>query len=125
KRSGWCIELRGVHVEGGVSAENHIELLVPSGAPTTLRVLLDQALTAIGGVRVDTESGDPKRASHRQPVDAGDVNRLQLIEMGHASHRCHRTVSQPSKQIPCDARTTSTRSPEVNPTVWRSQLNAS
>ena len=59
-----------------------------------------------------------------------EIKRLAMrieawFNAGHASHGRHRTVSHPAKQIPCDARLTSTRSPEFSSIVWRSPLNAS
>jgi hypothetical protein len=48
-------------------------------------VLLDQLLARVGRVRVDAERGDPERAADGPPVDPGDADPVQLVDVDDAS----------------------------------------
>jgi hypothetical protein len=60
-----------------VARDHDVQLLVTA----RLVVVLDQLLAAVRGVGVDPERGDPERAADRSPVDAGDGDLLQFVDV--------------------------------------------
>jgi hypothetical protein len=77
-RPGRRVDLLARELEHGVTRHDHVELLVPSRAPTGLVMGLDHEVAlVVARVGVDPEGGDAERLADRLQDRAGDVDPLE------------------------------------------------
>ena len=90
-RPGGSVDLLAGDGEARPAGDHDVELLVRARARARLVVPLDQLLARVGGVAVDPECAHTEDAPDRPPVDAGDVDAVELVDAGHAG--CHEAGS--------------------------------